>query len=133
MPPERNTLQKTLVYETVCAMHNHPTAQEIYEEVHRMHPSVSRATVYRILGALAEQHKILKIAHPDGADHFDFNTGAHTHFLCRECQRISDVHTAPPQIPLPPMTDDYTVEGYFLLYSGICHACREENASRTHE
>ena len=45
MAPERNTLQKAPVYETVCAMHNHPTAQEIYEELHRAHPSVSRATM----------------------------------------------------------------------------------------
>ena len=53
MISERNTFQKSLVYETVCALHHHPTAIEIYEELHKAHPTVSRATVYRILGTLS--------------------------------------------------------------------------------
>ena len=128
MTPERNTLQKTLVYETVNEMHNHPTAQEIYERLHHMHPSVSRATVYRILGTLANQGKILKIALPDGADHFDFNVRPHDHLFCRECKRIGDVFCPTPKIPIPPETDDYLIEGYFLLYHGICGACRNSDA-----
>lgn len=128
MTAERNTLQKALVYETVCALHHHPTAIEIYEELHKAHPTVSRATVYRILGSLAAQHKILKIELPNGADCFDFNIAAHDHFLCRECRRISDIHYPTPKIVLPPETDNYKIEGYSLLYHGICASCKKNEA-----
>ena len=123
---ERHTIQKDLVHETVMAMHNHPTAQEIFEKLHKAHPTVSRATVYRILGSLAEQHKILKIASTGGADCFDFNTSEHAHFLCRICNRIGDIQASAPSIPIPPETHDYQIESYSLLYHGICAACLAE-------
>lgn len=128
MTNERNTFQKSLVYKTVCALHHHPTAIEIYEELHKAHPSVSRATVYRILGALSAQHKILKIELPNGADCFDFNIAVHDHFLCRECKRISDIDHPTPKIALPPATPDYDIESYSLLYHGICASCKQKEA-----
>ncbi len=128
MAVERNTLQKNLVYETVCALHHHPTAIEIYDELHKAHPSVSRATVYRILGTLAAQHKILKIEVPNSADCFDFNISAHDHFLCRECKRISDVDYPTPRIALPPDSQNYEIESYSLLYHGICASCKQKEA-----
>ena len=128
MTVERNTFQKALVYDTVCALHHHPTAIEIYEELHKAHPSVSRATVYRILGTLASQQKILKIELPNGADCFDFNIAVHDHFLCRDCKRISDISHPTPKIDLPPQTEDYEIEGYSLLYHGICASCKKKEA-----
>ncbi len=125
---ERQTVQKTLVYDTVCAMHDHPTAQDIYEVIHEKHPSISRATVYRILGALTQQGRILKVPVADGADHFDFNIKDHVHFCCRSCGCVMDIHDT-AAAPLVHSTNDYTIEGYTLLYHGICADCRRRNES----
>ncbi len=51
---KRNTIQKQLVLDAVFRLANHPTAEEVYAEVARSHPTVSKATVYRNLGSLSE-------------------------------------------------------------------------------
>ena len=123
---ERQTIQKKLVYDTVCAMCNHPTAQEVFEKLHEEHPTVSRATVYRVLNVLAEQGRILKIPVADTADHFDYNTKTHVHYACRRCGTVGDVEIEAPSLYLPPATDGYRLEGYTILYHGLCGECSQK-------
>ena len=68
---KRNTIQKQLVLDAVFRLANHPTAEEVYAEVARSHPSVSKATVYRNLGSLSEDGLLRHIKMPGGADRFD--------------------------------------------------------------
>ncbi|WP_419550310.1 transcriptional repressor, partial [Paratractidigestivibacter faecalis] len=44
----RNTVQREIILEELRGLANHPTADEVYESVHAKHPSISKATVYRI-------------------------------------------------------------------------------------
>ena len=48
----RKTKQKQAVYEALTAL-DHPTATQVYERVHEEHPTVSRGTVFRVLGNFA--------------------------------------------------------------------------------
>ena len=50
----RNTIQCTLVLETVNKLPGHVTADEIYEAIAKEHPTISRATVYRNLNRLSQ-------------------------------------------------------------------------------
>ncbi len=129
---ERNTLQKQLVYQTVHELRTHPDAQSIYEHLHETHPSVSRATVYRVLAHLAEQGRILRIPNPSGADAYDFNTTDHAHLVCRGCGRTVDVEGVPPEIAVPPTSAHYRVEGYSLIFRGLCEDClqSDQNANQ---
>ena len=107
-------------------LHTHPDAQAIYERLHETHPTVSRATVYRILAQLSEQGKILRIPNPSGADAYDFNTMDHAHLVCRACGRTVDVEGMPPEIAVPPTSAHYRVEGYSLIFRGLCEGCLKE-------
>ena len=49
----RNTLQKEIILSTLCALNTHPTAPMLYEKIHSTHPTISRSTVYRVLGQMA--------------------------------------------------------------------------------
>ena len=42
---KRNTIQKQLVLEAVAQLHNHPTAEQVYAQVVKAHPTISKATV----------------------------------------------------------------------------------------
>ena len=42
----RNTKQRTLILDIVRAHGDHPTAEDIYRNVHEQNPKVSRGTVY---------------------------------------------------------------------------------------
>ena len=58
---KRNTIQRSLVLETVNKLKCHATADEIYEDIVKEHPNVSRATVYRNLNLLSEIGYIRKM------------------------------------------------------------------------
>ena len=63
-------------------MRTHPSPDEVYKEVHNLHPSISRATVYRVLNKLADKGELLKVHMPNTADRFDFRTDNHIHMFC---------------------------------------------------
>ena len=74
MAARRNTQQKEIIRHTLCRMCCHPTAVAVFEEVRRTHPTISRSTVYRVLGQLTEEGEILRL-HLAGEDvRYDGNT-----------------------------------------------------------
>lgn len=57
---ERQTRQKSIIYDALKTL-DHPTATEVYGYVHERHPSVSRATVFRVLGGFAQTGRALEL------------------------------------------------------------------------
>ena len=85
---KRNTIQCAEVLKAVQAMKNHPTADEVYEEVARENPSISKGTVYRNLNRLDETGQIHRLSMPEGPDHFDHCCTEHYHVRCISCGRV---------------------------------------------
>ena len=122
----RQTIQRGLIKQELCSMANHPTADEVYASIHEKHPTISKATVFRTLGKLADEGEELRVCINTGADHFDQRTFAHYHVHCTECGKVDDV--------LMPVADDveeraskvsdYLITGYTLQFDGICPACQ---------
>ena len=90
MSTSRNTIQRQMVMDAVHRLRNHPTAEEIYAHVARQHPSVSRGTVYRNLGALAEAGEIRRVSHLNAADRCDCELKPHYHYHSEGCGRAFD-------------------------------------------
>ena len=76
---KRNTIQKKLVLDAVLRLADHPTAEQVYAEVVKEHPTVSKATVYRNLNVLSQSGVLRHIPMPDGADRFDHRLTPHAH------------------------------------------------------
>mgnify|MGYP002726933564 FL=1 len=124
--PARQTIQRELIINELRSMANHPTADEVYASIHEKHPTISKATVYRALGRLADEGVILRVKINNGADHFDHQTFAHYHVRCTECGRVDDV-----EVPVldgaekaASRTSDYVITGHTLQFDGICPACQ---------
>ena len=131
---ERNTVQKALIYETLCRLANHPTADEVYAEVHKNSPSISRATVYRVLNQFSENGRVLRFGVYGGADHYDHNTHRHYHVQCTRCGRVSDVEM-PYMDGLEEKAQSgsgYSVTGYTIEFSGVCPECMTERDNMVH-
>ena len=122
----KTTYQQQVIYEAVKALGTHPSAERVYEDVVRQHPTISRATVYRNLNQMAETGKLVNIGKIDGATRFDHNCHPHYHFECKVCKRIFDVegHIADlcRQVKCP---EDFDVEGYVINFRGACKECKE--------
>jgi Fur family ferric uptake transcriptional regulator/Fur family peroxide stress response transcriptional regulator len=121
----RNTIQCALVLEAVNRLRSHATADEIYADLAREHPSISRATVYRNLQRLCEQGEIRRLEVPGGADRFDHLRHAHYHVRCTQCSRVFDVDM--DYIPdLERFLRDrrgFTLTGHDITFRGVCPEC----------
>ncbi|MDO4811146.1 MAG: transcriptional repressor [Eubacteriales bacterium] len=123
---ERHTIQKDIIYAALCEMKNHPTADMVYEKVHGTSPTISKATVYRVLGRMAERGTILRIPVTDGADHYDHQTHAHYHVHCDVCGKVDDVDMPALGDLCAAVTDrcGYELADYTVLFHGRCGECQ---------
>ena len=120
----RNTKQKKLVYDIIYSTYDHLDAKSIYNKAKLEMPSISLATVYRILNELCNLGKVLRIT-TDNEDHFDRIDTKHAHFICSKCNKIIDIF----DYTLKYKMNDNVVYNYDLVFHGICSDCkkRKEN------
>ena len=123
----RNTIQRTLVLEAVRSLHNHPTSADVYDVVRERHPNISRATVYRNLGVLAQRGEVLRVEVPNGADRYDFLNRPHYHAKCRVCGGVYDIDM-PYQHDIASHVSDahgFTIEHHEIIFEGVCARCKK--------
>lgn len=107
----------------------HPTVEAVCEEVRKSIPSISLATVYRILNQNAEQGAINKVHVPDSPNRYDDWTSPHHHLLCGACNRLFDLpYIQLPDLALPPNSGSgHTITGVELIFRGVCAECSASN------
>ncbi|MBE6577926.1 MAG: transcriptional repressor [Ruminococcaceae bacterium] len=124
---KRNTLQKRIVSDVFFSMNNHPSAGMVYEAVQEKYPSISRATVYRILAEAAEEGNIQRLKLTDANDRYDFTLTKHYHVVCRECGAVADVEIKVDDAELATHAkgcEGFEVEKCHVEFVGICEKCR---------
>lgn len=89
MKTTRYSHQREVILGNVLSRKDHPTAEQIYEDVKREIPNISLGTVYRNLNFLAGEGKILKVDLEKSV--FDSTLEGHNHMLCEKCGRVVDV------------------------------------------
>lgn len=127
MKNKRNTVQKRIVSDVFCSMHNHPSAGMVYEAVREKYPDISRATVYRLLAEAAEEGKVQRLKLHEANDRFDITTEKHYHVVCRSCGAVADVALTVDDEALAAKAEGY--EGFFveechMEFIGICKECQ---------
>ncbi len=130
MGKERATKQKKVVEEYLSSACCHPSADTVYENVKKKLPSISKATVYRILRNLHKKGEIQEI--PTERSRWDYNEKPHPHFKCDHCNAIFDIEE-PIDIPERRSLDIGEVEYYRIVFCGVCNKCikkgREKNSN----
>lgn len=125
MKESRNTIQRQMVYNAIITLGNHPTANQIYDEVYKTAPNISRSTVYRNLSVLTEMGKIRRICLPDSADCYDTRTESHYHAHCRICGSVYDADVPYISNLLPNLSSDgFIYESCDIIFNGICKKCK---------
>lgn len=124
---KRNTIQCSLVLEAVNNLKCHATADEIYDEITKKYPNISKGTVYRNLKRLSETGKIRKIEIPGDPDRFDHRCFSHYHARCEKCGKIFDVdmeYMADLEKSIK-NAHGFNVTGHDIIFKGICSECRK--------
>lgn len=90
---QRLTSQRLAILNYLRGVTTHPTCELIYHELKPSMPKLSLATVYRNVKYLADNNLVLQIKGDDGKTHYDGNTNAHLHLICKKCTKIYDIWT----------------------------------------
>ena len=132
----RMTSQRRLICETLEAMSGHPTAEELFENVRSVDPSISLSTVYRTLRWL-EAEGLVSTRRFDGdprQDRFDPAYPAdHHHFLCTICKAVIEFdHPLILQLSAEfEKNNNVLVDCASVELYGLCSRCKDErNADR---
>ena len=117
--------QRESIKEYLADRTDHPTADTIYLAIKEKYPNISLGTVYRNLSLLSEMGEIAKISCGGVAEHFDGNSAPHYHFVCNECNKISDIHIDNMDFinTLAEKSFDGKVIGHNAYFYGICSNC----------
>ena len=121
----RVTAQRLAVYRALAEDPSHPTADAIYRRLRGAMPSLSPATVYRVLESLVQDGLLRRVSTTGGAGRFDANLTPHQHLICRVCGRMTDVHA--PAVELGRVAAEarprFVVEDVDVRIVGRCETC----------
>ena len=126
MQTQRNTYPKRVVLEAVQLLRNHPTVDDVYTEVKRTHPSISKNTVYRNLHLLSEKGDIRQVSLPGEPERYDRLAARHYHLQCENCGGISDIEIDYLDSVDETVRRKYGIEvnGHDIVFRGVCTTCR---------
>jgi Fur family peroxide stress response transcriptional regulator len=103
----------------------HPSAQQVYDEVKKIHPTVSLATVYKTLEVLRDLDLVQEINFPKGQARFDSYMRPHINLVCLKCGSITDVDDIIVQEITQKVISStkFKLTGQRMDVYGICHKC----------
>jgi Fur family peroxide stress response transcriptional regulator len=121
------TTQRIAICRFALHSRDHPTAQRIYNEVRKMHPTVSLATVYKTLQILTEHGLIQELDLPQSQARFDSYVEPHINLVCMQCGNIQDFNdkTAQEMVERVTTKAQFTRTGQRLDIYGTCKTCQD--------
>lgn len=123
------TPQRLAIYAALTSQKWHPNAENIYQKLHPVYPSMSFATVYKAVEILSEINAIRVLSTEEGNFRFDGNTDNHQHIQCVKCGEIEDVevpHIASITSKVA-KSSGYEIKKREFYFFGVCPKCREIN------
>ena len=123
----RVTGQRLAVYRALAEDRTHPTAAAVRQRVRAGFPTISVATVYRILESLEREGLARRVSDTGAAARFDANLTPHQHLVCRVCGCIVDHQGSACAVPLPEAPiPGFTVEELDIRLVGVCDRCKRK-------
>lgn len=119
----RVTPQRIAIMEYMNSTHEHPSAEQVYRVVRKMHPSISLSTVYKTLEMLQSQGVVSEISMSAGS-RYDMQRTPHINLVCRQCGAIEDLEgDFVNALYLHALQKSNYKASSFEMY-GLCGVCR---------
>jgi Fur family ferric uptake transcriptional regulator len=125
----RVTAPRRAVVETVHSISGAFSADELTQRIQTAGANVGRATVFRTLDMLVQQHVLDRLHRPDGCHSYvrcQPSEAHHHHLICSDCGAVvqfEDCTVAPLLEELSRRTD-FQISGHWLEVFGTCASCR---------
>jgi Fur family peroxide stress response transcriptional regulator len=121
------TVQRRAVLNALIHRNDHPTADQVAEEVEARLPGVSRTTIYRVLDTLVRMNIARKVCHPGPSARFEVDSQRHHHLVCVHCGRMIDVEDSRfDTLPFPDVAGHgFELTDYSIQFRGMCPDCAQ--------
>lgn len=103
----------------------HPTVDQIYTELHKELPTLSKTTVYNSLNALIDAGLVKVITIEDNETRYDIVTDNHGHFKCESCGKIYDFEINLSSFQSKDL-NNFKINNKDIYFKGICPDCIQQ-------
>ncbi|HIP40573.1 MAG TPA: transcriptional repressor [Desulfocapsa sulfexigens] len=125
------THQRLEIFRELLSSNDHPSAEIIYQRLHKKLPTIAIDTVYRTLATFDELGLVRKLHIMNERTLFDTNLDIHHHFICTRCRKVEDIYWPDfDKAMLPESTEKMgKIQSRHLEMLGICNEClsKQEN------
>ena len=122
----RGTKQKETILKVLKNTRSHPTADQIYDEVRKEIPNISKGTIYRNLQVLQEDGAIFALNLNGTLSRYEVKQESHYHFRCEKCGRVFDLDE-PIDKEIDARVSRHTgfkVSHHQTEFRGLCKECQ---------
>ena len=125
----RITHQRTEIFKALIQHSDHPTTEDIFNQVRRHLKTISLDTVYRTIGIFEKYNLIKKVPHIDNTTRYDHNLANHHHLVCSKCHKIEDFYWPEFDRMKPPTSVSGwgKVDVKHVVIDGLCSSCSKKN------
>ena len=125
----RITPQRLCILQALTESCTHPSAEEIFGEVHRICPTTSLATIYKTLQTLKDMGEVIELEFSDGSNRYDgLRPESHPHTVCSKCGKIEDIEVEGLDNldRRASVKSGFAIDHYRIEFYGVCVACQSE-------
>jgi len=119
------TFQRTQILE-VIEKYGHIAIERIYEEVSRIHTSLSLATIYKNILLMVERGVLTEVPIIGKKSKYEITKAEHIHLICTECGRVMDraldEDTAEDTQKVA-LRSDFSLDHRQVNLYGVCDQC----------
>ena len=114
--------QRLKVLEYLIQNRCHPTVEQIFTELQKDIPTLSKTTIYNTLRILAEADLVKVINIEEKEARYDIDTKDHGHFKCESCGAIFDFPIDIDSL-IPEDLSKFKINDKNVYFKGLCPEC----------
>ena len=118
----RPSIQRVKVFDYLMKNPGHPTVDQIYRDLHKEIPTLSKTTIYNTLDLFAGAGLVRILNIEDNEIRYDIIVENHGHFKCKQCGSIYNFSIDVNSLS----TDDlagFQIVDRNVYFKGICPQC----------
>lgn len=117
------SFQRIEIFNYIYKNKTHPSISEIYENLSKKIPTLSKTTLYNTLKLFYRKNLVFEILIEEDEVRFDYMEKPHIHFKCKNCGKIYDVYKKCPIVNCKKV-DGHKIEEYHIYLIGLCKNCK---------
>ncbi len=114
--------QRLKILEYLMMKRNHSHVDEIYCELVKEIPTMSKTTVYNTMNIFLDKGMAKLVNIDDSQARYDIDVSEHGHFMCQTCGVIWDFPVNFNNIEVKGL-ERFKIDEKSVYFKGICHNC----------